>query len=169
MPNELFLDIKRLAEYETDLEQTLRELFDFFAERPDSPLLGLMSPTARTRGKISHVTFNAAVKPLIAIFQNRDIDEIYGALRAYLSSMIAAAAAEKMAFDVTHPVVFRAVTLLFSDVAQRVKDRFGPEYSEKHFFEVIEPMFSRLKSTTFKNPGNSSKELYAALRRALKE
>jgi len=68
VPNELLLDIKRLADYETDQERLLSSVFDHFAERSDSPLLGLMSPATRSKGKVSRVTFNVAVKPLIPVF-----------------------------------------------------------------------------------------------------
>ncbi|MDY6900790.1 MAG: hypothetical protein SWZ49_22325, partial [Cyanobacteriota bacterium] len=40
VPNELLLDIKRLAEYETDSEQIILEVYDLFNERTDSLLLG---------------------------------------------------------------------------------------------------------------------------------
>ena len=68
VPNELLLDIKRLADYETDQERLLSVVFDLFADRNDSPLLGLMSPATRSSGKISRVTFNNAIKPLMPIF-----------------------------------------------------------------------------------------------------
>jgi DGQHR domain-containing protein len=44
VPNELLLDIKKLAERETDTEQLLREIFDLFNQSTNSPLLGLLSP-----------------------------------------------------------------------------------------------------------------------------
>src|SRR5579863_5983504 len=36
VPNELLLDIKKLAEYESDVEKRLGEVFDLFKDRPDS-------------------------------------------------------------------------------------------------------------------------------------
>lgn len=62
VPNELLLDIKRLADYETDQERLLTAVFDNFAENSDSPLIGLMSPATRSSGKISRATFNTALK-----------------------------------------------------------------------------------------------------------
>jgi DGQHR domain-containing protein len=53
VPNELLLDIKRMAETEKDEEALLRDVFDKFATEPNSPLLGLLSPSERQRGKIS--------------------------------------------------------------------------------------------------------------------
>ncbi len=169
VPNELLLDIKRLAEYESDIEEILSVLFDQFADRPDSPLLGLTSAASRSSGKLSRVTFNAAVKPLVSIFKDRDVDAMYAAIRAYLAAFMSAASDANLAADLTNPTVFRSVMLLFPEIAQRVKDRFEASYTQDNFFDVAEPMFSRLKSTTFKNAGNSHKELHATLSKALKE
>src|ERR1035438_9570704 len=64
VPNELLLDIKKLAEYETEVEHLLGEVFDLFNSHPESPLLGLLSAHERTSNKISRVTFNAGLKQL---------------------------------------------------------------------------------------------------------
>jgi len=68
VPNELLLDIKRLAETETDEESMLSDVFDLFAEEPDSPLLGFMSSAAKAKGKLSRVTFNSAMGNLQRVF-----------------------------------------------------------------------------------------------------
>jgi hypothetical protein len=60
------LDIKQLAGTETSEEERLRRLFDLVATDHDSPLRGLMSPDATRTGYVSRVTFNTAVKRLIA-------------------------------------------------------------------------------------------------------
>ncbi len=68
VPNELLLDIKNLAEYETDTDALLREVFDQFMTDPASPLVGKMSPSDRIRGKLSRVTFRSAFRPLMGTF-----------------------------------------------------------------------------------------------------
>lgn len=168
VPNELLLDIKHLAEYETDTEQLLRELFDLFNSDPSSPLLGLMSAAAQMTRKVSRVTFNAGVKPLIPTFGAREPKEIYNALRSYLQSFMLGADALKAREKITNPTVFRATMMLFPEVAQRLQDRFGTEYSADHFYQVMSPMFSRLKSAQLTSPGNSSRDLYEELLKALK-
>ncbi|NLT13869.1 MAG: DGQHR domain-containing protein, partial [Clostridiales bacterium] len=77
VPSELVLDIKSLAEYETNIEALCHAIYDLFKDSPDSVLLGLMSPSARTSGKISRVTFNSAIKPIYGVFGDRDAQEIY--------------------------------------------------------------------------------------------
>jgi DGQHR domain-containing protein len=160
VPNELLLDIKKLAQYETDIEKQLSEIFDLFNSDTTSPLLGLMSPAERTEGKISRVTFNTALKPLISVFGSNDSDEIYQALSAFYTAFINGLDGIEASAAITKPAVFRAVAMLFPEVGQRVKDKFGKSYTVDTFSEVLTPMFSRLKSATLRKPGNSPKELY---------
>ena len=88
VPNELLLDIKKLAEYESDAEQLFGEVFDEFQQEPASPLFGMMSPATRTSGKISRVTFNAAMKPLFPIFEDQDGPYVYNVLGAYIRAFM---------------------------------------------------------------------------------
>jgi DGQHR domain-containing protein len=168
VPNELLLDIKRLADYETDQEQLMSTVFDAFADQQDSPLLGQMSSTTRSAGKISRVTFNAAIKPLLPIFADSEAEGIYVALQSYLRAFLDGARDRKLALTVTNPTVFRAVLMLFPEVARRVKDRFAADYSVENFSEILAPMFSELKGTALSKPGNSHRALYDALLKALR-
>jgi len=169
VPNELLLDIKSLAEYETDVEQLLRSIFDMFNGEPSSPLLGLLSPSEKAKGKISRVTFNAALNPLIRIFAGNQRDEIYAAVSAYLVALNAGLLDKRITSkDLTNPTVFRAIMLLFPDVARRVKDKYGQDYSVDNFAEVLAVFFSRVNPTAVKRPGKSSRALHSTLSNALK-
>jgi DGQHR domain-containing protein len=167
VPNELLLDIKKLADYENDQEKLLSQIYDSFADQPNSPLMGLMTPAARSAGKISRVTFYAALKPLLPIFSAADPADIYEATRAYLQAIIEGTRARELEPNITNPTVFRAVIQLFPEVARRVKDRFAADYTAPNFSEVLAPMFERLKANTFKNPGTSHKALSDVLLKAL--
>jgi DGQHR domain-containing protein len=166
--NELLLDIKKLAEYESDDEKLIGLVFDLFTTRTESPLLGLMSPAERKKGAISRVTFNAALRPLLPILGESDPSEIYDALSAFLSAFIKGADHLKAKNVITKPPVFRAATLLFPEAAQRVKDKFGKPYSVDNFSEILQLMFKRVKPKSLKSPGNSHKELHALLSKSLK-
>ena len=168
VPNELLLDIKKLADYESSTEALLGEVFDVFKARPDSPLIGLLSPAERKKGLISRVTFNAALKPLVPNIEASGSEEIYSALGAYLGAFIKGADRLKAKNVITKPPVFRAAMLLFTEVAQRVKDRFGKFYTVDNFYEVMRPMFTEINPGNLRRPGNSHKELYAVLSKALK-
>lgn len=149
VPNELLLDIKKLAEDETDVEQLLGELFDLFNTETNSPLLGMLSPASKSNNKLTRVTFNAGFKPLITTFQDKDIAEIYGATRAYIDAFVFGMNSLGIEDGITKPVVFRAAMLLFNEVGQRVKDKYGSNYSVENFYEVLKPMFDKSSASWF--------------------
>lgn len=86
VPPELLLDIKKLAEYENDQEEFLRELFDIFQKDTSSCLYGKLSPASKSKGKLTRSTFNTAVKPLVKIFGGKDESEVFGILNNYFLS-----------------------------------------------------------------------------------
>jgi DGQHR domain-containing protein len=168
VPNELLLDIKRLAEYQSNSEALMGEIFDMFESDPKSVLLGLMSSHERNSKKISRVTFYAGLKPLLGVFGSSEPDEIYTALNGYLSAFISGAKRLKAADSIVKPTVFRAAMLLFKEAAQRVQDRFGKAYTAENFNQILAPMFDNLKPTSLKNPPTSLKELQDEFSRNLK-
>lgn len=168
VPNELILDIRRLAEYQNDEETLLGEIFDLFDSEPGSPLLGLMSPAKRTKSKISRVTFNAALKPIIKLFGEASSNEIFMPLAAYFTAFNRQNSNNKTAIDVTNPIAFRALLAVFPDVSQRVQDKYGREYTIDNFEGIFEEMLGNLKGATLRAVGKSVKNYADALRAALK-
>jgi DGQHR domain-containing protein len=168
VPNELLLDIKKLAESETDTEILLGELFDSFNSDVKSPLLGLMSSSKRQTNKLSRVNFNTAVKPTLQIFSEKEAEIIYPKIRAYLASFINGMESIGANGAITHPTVFRAAIDIFPNVAERVRDRYGKGFAEDNFVNVLEPMFSKAKSSWFNKPSKSYKELSDTLSKTLK-
>lgn len=169
VPNELLLDIKKLAEYESDAEALFGEVFDLFDSEPASPLFGLMSPTARTRGKISRVTFNAALKPLLPVFENKDSQKVYSVLEAYVRSFIEGCDKLNAKQSITNPIVFRAMMQLFPEVGGKVKDRYKEQYKTDNFSTVLAPVFQKLKPSDLLKPTRSHLELVEAMSKSLKQ
>jgi DGQHR domain-containing protein len=167
VPNELLLDIKRLAETETDIEAMLHDVFDLFNKEPKSPLLGLLSPVEKKRGKITRVTFNAAVKAIWDSLAEGDVEDIYEALGAYLHACLSGLRARKAQDRITNPAVFRAILLLFPTVAARVVDRHGPKFTTANFSQIVSPFVARIKKADLSNPGTSHLALHDKLRKAL--
>jgi DGQHR domain-containing protein len=163
VPNELLLDIKKLAEYENRTENLLGEVFDMFNSDASSPLIGLLSPHERVTNKISRVTFNAGLKQLLNVFGEADPETIYSALSSFLSAFINGAKKIKAPDIITRPTVFRAIMMLFPEVAQRVKDKYGKAYSRENFDEILSPMFDQIKPGILKQPSNSQRDLHKAL------
>lgn len=168
VPNELLLDIRKLAQSETNTETLLGDLFDQFNSDLSSPLLGLMSPSKQQAKKLSRVTFYNAVKSTLQVFSEPDSESIYPVLQAYISAVIAGLKSLNIDTVITNPTVFRSTMDVFPSVAERVRDRFGRNFSEDNFTNVLEPMFSRAKPSWFTKPPRSYKELSEDLLKTLK-
>lgn len=158
VPNELLLDIKSLAEYETDNEVFLNAIFTLFHEESDSPLIGLTVAANKSRSKISRVTFYNAFKPILKFISDRDPDEVYDILKTYLTSFIKGLNQRHLFNSLTNTVVFKATISLFPTVARRVKDRYQ-DYSESGFDEILFSLFQGVKDNRIIRPGQSYKEL----------
>ncbi len=145
VPTELLLDIKSLAEYESDIEAICREIFDLFNNRPDSVLLGMMARSEKTRDKISRVTFNAGIKPIYNSFGDRDVEEVFIFLNAYLKAMISGLT--KRGIDsIRKPVLFKAVMQIFPHVARLANG----DYSVDSFSTVLIPFFDGISVAKIK-------------------
>lgn len=160
VPSELLLDIKRMAEYENSTEAMLRDIYDCFIKDPDSALFGRLSPSSRTKGKVSRVTFNSSVTPVAQFFGDRDIDELYFILNSYLKAF-------KFGFFIPNEIeeqmyssiIFRAIFAVFPEIASKVKYKSGPQYDLDSYMEIMEDMFSRISMQKMKKPGTSYKTI----------
>lgn len=155
VPNALLLDIKSLADIESDSEAILREIFDAFDSRPDSALKSITSRHGSAGGKINRVTFNASVKPLLAQFPSRSPDRIYDILNSYLRAVAAFLIDRTSEPLLAKPVVFRAFIGLFAAVATRVQDKFDGDYSTANFEKVLGPVFHHFQKAKLTKPGSS--------------
>lgn len=155
VPSQLLLDIKNLADIETDVEQTLRDIFDLFSTKRNSALKGKMSPSDTAKNKINRVTFNQSVKPLLALFPDREPLEIYGILNSFLIAIDDEIQKKTEEPVMTKAVAFRAFMGFFRPVAQRVVDRFGQDYTPSNFAEIVGPVFQNLRASKLTSPGTS--------------
>ena len=147
VPNELLLDIRRLSEIETEAEALMHDVFDLFYTREDSALLGVLSPSERRPGKISRVTFNAALRSIKHAFVGAPAEEVYAVLNAYMRACRNGLGLHDADENIAHPALFKALVLLFTNVAERVADRHGGKYTVGTFEDVMVPFFRRLKKS----------------------
>lgn len=170
VPTELLLDIKKMAEYENDTEQYLRELFNTFLKENDSSLYNRLSASKREKGKITRSIFNTAVKPLVKVFGNKSSDEIYEIFNAYLiafnEGILAPHELEEQAFNST---VFKAIAGFFPIITARVKDRFGAIYSVDNYYEFTRIIGQRIKPAKIESPTNAYKPIIEHLEESLKQ
>ena len=153
VPQELLLDIRRLSETETAAEALMHDVFDLFAKREDSALKGLLSAAERRKGTISRVTFNAALKPIDRIFKDACAEDVYGALNRYLTVCVEGLRLQQAQENIVNPALFKALLLLFPDIAERVAERGGGELRVENFQQILLPMFRRLKRSELPKPG----------------
>ncbi|MBC6983790.1 DGQHR domain-containing protein [Caulobacter sp. 17J80-11] len=167
VPNELLLDIKHLADIESDEESRLRDIFDSFATRSDSILFGLLSPSERAAGKLSRVSFNSACKPILPYLGSRDSDDLYSIINAYLGAFVGGLDRLRYRELLILPYGFKAIMGFFPDVAGRVKGRFSGEYTATNFADVLDDVFSNTNRNALVSAKNSSKQLQDLFGKAL--
>lgn len=169
VPAELLLDIKKLAEYEKDEDELLREIFDSFLHEPTSALYGKLSPSSKVAGKISRSVFNASLKPLVRIFGGKTPAELYDILNAYLTAFAEGVLKRhQLQALITNPIFFRAVCAFFLIVAPKVKDRFGAVYTPDNFFFFLEQVGENIKASRLRGTGSAYKPIVGSLEEALK-
>lgn len=146
VPSELLLDIKKQADYENTEEQLFRDVFDRMSVDPSSPLFGRLTPSKRSKNKISRVTFNAALKSIYPALTSRSSSDIQAILSEYLASVRDQIIRNGGDEDILlNSVTFRAIVSFFIQAARRVKDRFGPEYTVENFDSVLAPLFDNIQ------------------------
>jgi DGQHR domain-containing protein len=158
VPNELLLDIKNQAEYETNEEELYRIVFDAMNNDPSSPLFSRLSASKRATQKISRVTFNAAMKSIYKTLSAREPEEVIDILSNYLFAV--QSGLRSLDGDdgkLAQSIVFRGLVAFFVPVASKVKDRFGSDYSAENFEQITRPVFERIK--TSKLSGNSPSKI----------
>ncbi|MHU68811.1 hypothetical protein D9K24_24085, partial [Escherichia coli] len=61
--------------------------------------------------------------------------------------------------QVANVTVFKSIFSIFPEVASRIKDRYGPDYTTDNYMEIMSPMFSKINNQRIKKPGTSYKTL----------
>jgi len=167
VPQELLLDIRRLSEAETAAEALLHDVFDLFHRREDSALIGKLSPAERRKGAISRVTFNAALKAIDGAFAEAAAEDVYGVLNQYLIACLHGLALHGAEANIANPALFKALLLLFPDIAERVAERCGGAYGVANFELILTPFFKRMKKNELPKPGVGHLALHEHYRKAL--
>lgn len=167
VPGELLLDIRRLSEVESKTDALLHDVFDLFFQREDSALSGLLSPAEKRKGMISRVTFNAALRSIRKAFEGVPAADVYAALNAYLLACRRGLGLHDLDAQIANPILFKALTQLFVNVAARVADRHGGNYTVANFEEVLIPFFRRLKKSELPRAGLTAAALHEYYAKAL--
>lgn len=167
VPSELLLDIKQLADLENDTESLLRDLFNQFQQDNFSVLNGLLSPSEKSKGKISRTTFNSGFQNIVGILGNKESSELYFIFNSYLSAFKDILEKINCESEITTPNIFKAIIAFFPEAASRVKDRYNGEYTPENFVEILQPVAGSLTKTIIGKSKRSYKTLLEFLSSSL--
>lgn len=159
VPNELLLDIQAMSGDESEEEAVLRAVFDKLNSDRQGPLFQMLSPSEKAKGKVSRVTFNAAIKPLLSRFRDAGEVRVSELIGNYLTAVRQHLSPRELDVAIANPTVFRALFELFPRVSQRVADLYQDDYATQHYYSVVESVFDRLPSRILLTPGTSHKSL----------
>lgn len=129
VPAALLLDIKHLADVESTREQVLRDLFDRLNSDPKSPLAGKLSAAKSLAGRISRVTFNRAIEPVLSsgVFSETDPPSRYRLIVNYLNALEAEANEKKLLLK---SAFFEAAFSVFDEVIRTTVAAHGSAKTE---------------------------------------
>ncbi len=166
VPKTLRLELEKFTAEEESDEYLLKTLFDELDENPLSPLCGKMARTKSVSGKISHVAFQSAIKPILdkAPFKGFDVKQkkkvIINFLRAVESIL-------QEIFDdskkVSNAAFFQAVLGAFIDICQIAYTRSGG-YKKENFEDVL----STLEKINWTNHAGTNKAAIKSLTEDIK-
>ena len=161
VPATLLLDIKQVAQIETGLEPRLRSLFDFLNKNDASPLIGRLSPTKASKGKINRVTFNRALTDSMrSIGVGLDDEKFKQLVLNYLKALEQSLSGFPLIFKAT---IFEAVFAVMDDVVRIAITNSG-NAKVKSLGMIIKSM----NAVDLKASGYGRKDLTDALRAAVK-
>lgn len=117
VPAALLLDIKNLAQIESNKESALRALFDRLNKDSESALAGKLSPSQSVVGKISRVTFNRAVGQVLSgsVMADTDPGSRYGLIKNYVNAFDAELPDKSL---LTRSAFFEAIFEVFDKIIQ---------------------------------------------------
>jgi len=138
VPAALLLDIKSLADEENATDSTLRSIFDKLNEDSHSPMVGLLSPSKSVVGKISRVTFNRSLEPIIKgpVMAGNSSATRYRLIRNYLNAFDAELQNKKL---LTTASFFEAIFEIFNNVIEECVERSG-DAKQSTIQQYIQPV-----------------------------
>jgi DGQHR domain-containing protein len=124
VPVALLLDIKQLAEMESEKESLLREFFNQLQQDNQSPLRGKLTPAKSVPNKISRVAFNRAVETALNSEIVRPLvkEDTYRLIRNYLNAFDAELNDKSMLTKATY---FEAIFGMFDEIVRETKNTHG--------------------------------------------
>jgi len=157
VPSALLLDIKQVAQLENSKEQILRALFDNLNEDKKSPLKKLLSPSRSLTGKVSRVTFNKALLPVIRSGIWADASE-KSRLQLLINYISAVAQIVDDSSILVRSAFFESIFEVFDDVVQTSIAKHGNAKKDS-LHDILKPI-SAIDFQELLSRGRTSKTTY---------
>lgn len=124
VPVALLLDIKQLAEMESEKESLLREFFNDLQEDSQSALRGKLTPAKSVPNRISRVAFNRSLETALSSDVVRPLEksDTYRLIRNYINAFDAELTDKSM---LTRATYFEAIFGMFDEIVRETKTNHG--------------------------------------------
>ncbi len=160
VPAALLLDIKQLAQMETEKESLLRTLFDKLQADSHSALHGKLSPAKSAPNKISRVTFNRAIGAALnsEVVRPLPVEDMYRLIRNYINALDAELAEKAILVRAGY---FEAIFEMFDEVVRNTMTAHN-NLKQSSIQEMIRP----ITKLDFTGRGRLTKRGYTELMQA---
>lgn len=162
VPAALLLDIKQLAQIETERDSILRDLFDGVRKTPKLVFSGQLSPSRSVVGKVSRVTFNRAVGQALdsSVLQGLDKNKRLTLICNYIEAFEGALDDQKL---LTRSAFLEAIFDVFEQAVRQSLLSYKNAKSES-IAKVIQPIAKySYADSTLRSVGQVKKAVRSAL------
>ena len=138
VPASLLLDIKQVAEKESEKEMCLRTIFDNLNKESDSPMNGLLSPSKSASGKISRVAFNKAVGPFLdnPVLQRLSDESRHKLIKSFFKALVESINNPSYIRKTSY---FEAFCSIFNDTITTSRSKHG-DYKYESLLDILAPL-----------------------------
>ncbi len=89
-------------------------------------------------------------------------------LAAYFGGFLAVQSTREIDLNITDTTVFKGLCMSLPSIIQRVRDKYGKDYTVENFSDIFDEMFDNVKVSALKNVGNRATDFAAIISAALK-
>lgn len=165
VPKTLQLELTKFTAEPESKEELLIKLFGELDDKASSPLSGKLTRTKTIKGKLSHVAFQNALKPLIekAPLYSLTFDQKIELLINFLSSVENILLEEYgSASKLTNAAFFQALMMVFEDACSNTLQKHG-NYKKDSFLDVLSNI-SEINLEVYGTNKKAIKDLSIAIR-----
>lgn len=89
-------------------------------------------------------------------------------MSSYYASVIKQVKRQGLEIDITNSIAFRGIIGAFPDVAQRVNDKFGKNYTVENFDDINKEIYDKVRQASLRSSSNSVKAYTSVIQNAMR-